>query len=121
MTGGDEVFTFLTFRWNVTRAWRLAEGREAVTADVSSWWAFLGPPPGQAGNAIGLVRVDDGHAATVDLSRPLLFVTHPDFGPVLIDGWHRLRKAQIAGQRLLPVVVLTEDEEDQVRIAGGGR
>ena len=65
--------------------------------------------------------LDEAHAMTKDLSKPLLFVP---FGGShqLIDGWHRLFKAATAGVDVLPALVLTQEDADAsliVRLAPG--
>jgi hypothetical protein len=37
------------------------------------------------------------------------------------DGWHRLAKAKREGVTELPVIVLDEDQEFEVRIYGGDK
>ena len=52
---------------------------------------------------IGLIRIDPTHAATVDLTRPLLVVPLP-YAPapgnrLVIDGWHRIHRALLPLQQ----------------------
>ena len=65
--------------------------------------------------------LDEAHALTRDLSKPLLFVP---FGGShqLIDGWHRLFKAAATGVDVLPALVLSQEDADAsliVRLAPG--
>lgn len=53
--------------------------------------------------------LDEAHAMTTCLMRPLLFVPHK--GQVqLIDGWHRLFKAATLGVDILPAWMLSEED-----------
>jgi hypothetical protein len=72
---------------------------------------------------VGLIRVDPAHAATVDLTRPLLVVPLPYAPPpgnrLVIDGWHRIHRALAEGLDRLPAVLLDEDDERACRLRGG--
>jgi ParB-like chromosome segregation protein Spo0J len=63
----------------------------------------------------------DGRSS--DLERPVLVVKIRELGgaALIVDGWHRLAKAQRDGVAELPVVVLDEDQEYQVRIGAATR
>lgn len=94
------------FHWNVNAALAFAQARNAVyTISLSDM-----------GVTIDTVRkqyhgLDEAHALTTDLSRPLLFV--PIGEKVwLIDGWHRVAKALLAGVDMLFAYFLTQEEAD---------
>lgn len=106
----DQVFVLLGWAWDVARAARAAVRRPVTRANVSQIGA-LGP----------LIRIDPDYARTVDLSRPLLAVPLPDVGtPIVIDGWHRIHKAQQTGITELPLIILSADDERACRLMGGG-
>jgi nitrogen fixation protein len=107
-----EVFQFLAYRWDVTAAQQIAAELPVHRFNPQPWFGWLG--------AIGL---DEDHVPTVDLERPLIMVRLREAGgaAMLIDGWHRLARAQREGITELPVVVLDEDQEYQVRIFGGDK
>jgi hypothetical protein len=73
---------------------------------------------------IGLIRVDPAHAATVDLTRPLLVVPLPHApapgNRLVIDGWHRIHRALSERLHRLPAVLLDEGDERACRLHGGG-
>lgn len=106
------VFQFLAYRWDVTAAQQIAAELPVYRFDPQPWFGWLG--------AIGL---NEDHVSTVDLERPLIMVRLREVGggAMLIDGWHRLARAQREGVTGLPVVVLDEDQEYQVRIFGGDK
>jgi hypothetical protein len=83
-----EVFQFLAYRWDITRAWEIADGLPVRTFNVEPWFGLLGP-----------IQIDEDHLASADLDRPILMVKIRELGgSVLIaDGWHRLAKAQRDG------------------------
>lgn len=108
--GGNLVF-------NVVAAKHLlvAVPRPIVRVDLAPWRSMI------VGGRILIdrrrVRADlarDDDAAHIDLDVPLIIATHPRWsGP--IDGWHRMAKAVRRGLRLLPGVVLNEEETGRIR------
>jgi nitrogen fixation protein len=107
-----EIFQFLLYRWNVTRAREVAKNLPVHRFNAQPWFGWL-----------GLIRVDEDHARTADLNQPLIVVKIRELGgsPLIIDGWHRLAKAKREGVTELPVIVLDEDQEFKVRIYGGDK
>lgn len=104
-----EWFQMLAWRWNITVAKQLAQGREPQgRLDPGAWKGML-----------GLLAINIEHAARVDLSEPLIVVPVPNGGMLIIDGWHRLYKALDTGVAELYAVVLTAEEELACRIFGG--
>ncbi|GAA4314670.1 hypothetical protein ACFQY7_36045 [Actinomadura luteofluorescens] len=92
------MFVLLGWAWDVALAARAATRYPVTHARVSEIGA--------------LIRVDQDHAETVDLSHPLLAVPPSEVGtPIVIDGWHRLHKARQTGVTELPVVFLNADDE----------
>ncbi|MDF5758792.1 hypothetical protein [Spongiactinospora sp. TRM90649] len=105
-----EVFQLLAWRWNVTAAKGYAAGRAPNGALAAASWAGL----------LSLIAIDRDHAATVDVSEPVIAVPVPDDGgPLVIDGWHRIHQALATGTERLPVILLTAEEERACRIHGG--
>jgi hypothetical protein len=104
-----EWFQILAWRWNITVAKQLAQGREPHgRLDPGAWEGML-----------GLIGINTEHAARVDLSEPLIVAPVPNGGMLIIDGWHRLHKALNTGVTELYAVVLTAEEELACRIFGG--
>lgn len=105
-----EVFRFGTYAWDVTLAEEITQGRDTLTIN-----------PEDAGSLF-LIHINEAHAATVDLTKPVIVAPIPGAdGNLIIDGWHRVWKARITGVTSLPAVLLTPDEEHQVRLHGGGK
>ncbi|MEU4574625.1 hypothetical protein [Nonomuraea sp. NPDC023979] len=104
-----EFFQMLAWRWDVTAAKEFARGRETEGRINPREWAGM----------LHLVAIDTEHAARVDMSEPLIVITVPDSGMLIIDGWHRLYKALDTGVPELAAVILTADEELACRIFGG--
>ncbi|MFI7225116.1 hypothetical protein ACIBO5_18025 [Nonomuraea angiospora] len=104
-----EVFQMLGWRWDITAAKQLTQGRAPDGRIVTEWWAAM----------LQLVAINPEHAAQVDLSEPLIVATVPNGGVLIIDGWHRLCKAVTIGLPELFAVVLTAEEERACRIFGG--
>lgn len=94
--------------YNVTAGLRLAESRGGLTFFSPSEHSITVETIRAA-----YVDLDVRHALTTDLSRPLLFVTLRGKSQ-LADGWHRLYKAVVTGQRLLPAYALTERESESI-------
>ncbi|MCP2359799.1 hypothetical protein HD597_006819 [Nonomuraea thailandensis] len=113
MTGQQrvrETFRLGFYAWNVTAAMRIVEGREPDCIQVERAAALL-----------WLVYVNKAHAATVDLTRPLILVPFEGTGNIPIDGWHRIWKARREGIETLPALALTSEEEFRVRMHGGDK
>ena len=107
-----EWFQFLAYRWDVTAAQQIAAELPVYRFDPQPWFSWL-----------GAIRLNENLVPTVDLERPLIMVClrEADGAVILIDGWHRLARAQREGAKELPVVVLDEDQEYEVRIFGGDK
>ncbi|MET9244916.1 hypothetical protein [Nonomuraea sp. NPDC003709] len=104
-----EFFQMLAWRWDVTAAKKLTQGRTPDGQIEPSEWAGM----------LRLVAINAEHAAQVDLSEPLIVAPVPNGGLLIIDGWHRLRKALDTGVPELFAVVLTAEEELTCRMFGG--
>jgi len=105
-----EYFEFLGFLWDITKAQEIAGTLPVRRVDPQPWVQLLG--------AIGL---NEAHIPQVDLRRPLILAPiHEAGGAVLIiDGWHRLARAQRERVADVPAVLLNEEQEFEVRILGG--
>jgi hypothetical protein len=110
MAVSEEFFRFLGYRWDVTAAKEIAAALPVQRFDPRSWAKLL-----------RCVRIDREHVPYADLSRPVIVarVREMDGAPMVIDGWHRIARAQAEGVTALPCVVLTEEQEYRVRLFGG--
>lgn len=107
----SEMFVLLGWAWDIDTASRLAVRHRPQPVDI-----------GPLAWARPVIQIDPDHAATVDLSRPLLTVPIPNTDtPLVIDGWHRIHRALITGIHELPVIRLDAGDERACRIRGGGR
>ncbi|MER5324917.1 hypothetical protein [Streptosporangium roseum] len=104
-----ELFQLMSWRWSVTSAKELADGRAPTAALAVADWVGM----------LRLLMVDEEHAKRVDLAEPLIAVSMPTGGLLIIDGWHRVYKALASGRSTLPAHVLTVEEERACRIRGG--
>ena len=102
---GREVFRFLAFAWDVTEGHRRAADYTIHQADITAL----------AGLA-ALVGVNDAYLDQVDLTRPILIAPIPEAGNLVIDGWHRVHRALRDGLTHLPARLLTEADEQHIRI-----
>lgn len=114
-----EIFRMLAYSWDITAALDLVHGREPnatiKVSDAAPW--------------LPSIVINKAHAATVDLSKPLIVVPihdpdDPDeafAGYVTIDGWHRIYRAVNEAVETLNAHLLTSDEERQIRLSGGLR
>jgi hypothetical protein len=109
---GREEFQFLAYRWDIIRAWEIADGLPVRTFNAEPWFGWL-----------GLIQIDEHHLTSADLGRPILMVKigELDGSVLIVDGWHRLAKAQRDGVTELPVIVLDEDQEYDARVWGGDK
>ena len=102
---GREVFRFLAWAWDVTEGHRRAADYTIHQADITAL----------AGLA-ALVGVNDAYLDQVDLTRPILIAPIPEAGNMVIDGWHRVHRALREGLTHLPARLLTEADEQHIRI-----
>jgi hypothetical protein len=92
--------------------WSVAEAQSRALLRGSYWTISLR----EIGITCDFIRaqyqgLDEAHAMTTDLGRPLLFVPF-EGSHQLIDGWHRLFKAAATGVDVLPALVLTQEDAD---------
>lgn len=117
---GCEVYQFAIYRWCITHTLELIEAdpdaaRLIEDVPVEPFRQFLpleSAPPGYMKLIEVLVNPD--HAATTDLSKPIMvapIVTHSgeDLGGIAIDGWHRIYRALNEGIIELPGYILTAE------------
>jgi hypothetical protein len=67
--------------------------------------------------------MDWKHVDHVTLGAPIIFVTTPSGSLALIDGFHRVSKARLTGQKTISVVLLDEAASNDIRTDArrGGR
>jgi hypothetical protein len=103
-----------TFEWGVflydiavAKAEARARAHERGTLRVDSWATML-----------GVMRIDEAHVPTRSIDEPLLVVRlgGPDGPPMVIDGWHRIAKAQSRGVETLPGILIDEAAEAAARL-----
>lgn len=114
---GDEIFQFMRVSWNVTKALELI-GNRNEPHDPDDKITVHGNPA--LVGMMGMIRIDDEYAKTVDLSRPIIFTRlwEMEGAPgILIDGWHRVHRAIQENVHTLPFYLLTKEEDAQCRIS----
>jgi len=117
----DQVYSFedddgWQYHWSVAEATRRALVR-------GEYWTVCLSEIGLSCESIRAryQDLDEAHALTRDLSRPLLLVPFKQ-SHQLIDGWHRLFKAAKTGVDVLPALALSQEDADAslvVRLAPG--
>lgn len=106
-----------TITWSISEALKLLAGRTPE----------LGPTVEDCRQALALNEfaheINDEYALTTDLTKPLLVVTSPiqdhagRTSVIVIDGWHRMRKADLINyDQPLPFFWLSAEEEKACRI-----
>lgn len=110
MSDHREIFTFLAYCWDVTRAQEIAAHLPVHHADFRPWFGWL-----------AAIRIGEEHLDQADLSRPLILVQirEADGDVMLIDGSHPLARAKKDGTSDLPFVLLDEEQEYEIRLHGG--
>ena len=123
-----EGFTFLFKSWDVAKAWTLvAEQAPHGTIVVEEWARAMFRAPSAADMLdkskiyAMSVHVDTAWCLDndVDLTRPILIASVPMSDEMLtipIDGYHRLWRAWHDGIETLPAIVLTTEQEQEIRI-----
>lgn len=104
-----EWFEWGPYRYDIARAKAEAAARphERALLSVDSWAKML-----------GVMRIDAAHVPTRPLDEPLLLVRMggPDGTVMVIDGWHRIAKAQATGVEELPALLLDAAGEEACRL-----
>lgn len=118
-----EFWNGVCLTWDIDKAKEIAKGNKVYGN---------GPEPQDVADMLRMNAsssdIDDAYAMTRDLKEPIIIIASPYPTPEVqaagqiafqcIDGWHRLKKAQlIKHPDPLPVVVLEPEEERQCRIA----
>lgn len=104
-----EVYNFFVGKWDVNAARRLIEQnpRDVDTANIKEC-------------PVGLHVIHEENVDGADLSIPLIIIPIYDkgenIGVWIIDGWHRIAKAKRNKIDVLPCIMLTKEEADQIRI-----
>jgi hypothetical protein len=94
------------YHWSVSEALRRAQVRgQLYTVSLCACGITL-----EKVRAL-YVGLDETYALTTELTRPLLFVPFKGKDQ-LIDGWHRVAHALLAGVDVLPACFLTQEEAD---------
>ena len=108
----DQIYSFGPWSWSVKLALEIiaAEPRDTIDIEVpglkdGAWSVF--------GNRA--VVNEQWALKNADLSKPLIVVNLAEDGHLVIDGWHRLRRAACEGLRTLPAYELTVAEEASIR------
>lgn len=124
-----EGFSYLHLSWDVAKAWSLVAAQAPEGTIVVDDWAramFRAPSAEAMLDPTRFYAFSVGVdtvwclANDVDLTRPILIVSRPlsDGEPVTIpiDGYHRLFRAWHDGVETLPAIVLTAEQEQEIRI-----
>ena len=104
-----EWFEWGPHRYDIARAKEEAAARphEQALLPVASWAKML-----------GVMRIEADHVPTRPLDEPLLLVRMggPEGTVMVIDGWHRIAKAQADGVAELPAILLDAAGEEACRL-----
>lgn len=112
---GDDLYLY-----NISKALELVAGRPPTASINVAERATQVQPRGASTQSEDKALIDPDHAATVDLSYPVMLLGSRSElsggqGRV-IDGWHRIYRASQLGIAELPAVVITAEEEALIRI-----
>lgn len=122
-----ETFFYVARRWCLTHANELLAAQSNIASPVMSVITglddILGITPVKPGSLRLLeIKIDHDHAMTTDTSLPPLVVrfiadtSGLDYGPVVIDGWHRLYKLRRQGVHETGLLMLSAEAEQAVRV-----
>lgn len=126
----DEIFQFLSSRYDVTKALYLAHKLKLKERDidVKDWAKSLGldGPKDESGTKVSFIAgISDSDALSpgVDVKRPVILVYHfwkekgkEVCGGLIIDGNKRLRRAFLEGLEVIPGYVLPKWASKMVRL-----
>lgn len=115
----QEQFYFLRWGWDIVKArYLIAQTPHEVRGFPATEWAGRYGLDG-ADAAAGLIHVTDARARVVDLTIPLIVGTAAvggHTGHLLLDGWHRCRRAVLEGIPTLPAYLLSLDETAAIEL-----
>lgn len=119
MSSNGETYTFLATRWDVEKAHLMVEAGDILDDGPLRVDSVRG--------LLGLHRVNEEYAAKLteeDLERPVIIAKQmtnedePEEFMMLIDGWHRIWKANELGLDTVPAVLV---DGEKLIIHGLGR
>jgi len=94
--------------WDVTAAQEIVRDRQPGYVRVADLVGYI---------HLGVVAVDKEYAAGLSGPyEPVIIALAPRVGNIPIDGWHKVWKAHLDGVEDLPALLLTGEEEQQVRL-----
>ena len=119
----EQWFQFAAWRFDIQAAERLLRKKPRETIDISvpGWARAYGLMPRDP-NTFPIISgpdLDPEYALTTDLEKPVILATlqakerEPE--PLLIDGCHRVYRANAEGRATLPAYVLTVAESLAIR------
>lgn len=127
---GGECFRYVATHWNIDAAKAILKSkpRESKAIDVEEWAQLLsketvterdkdGNPCAwkrQAGVAFNREN-SEAEPSPLDLGVPVIMIQFDDGCVLVIDGWHRIARAQHLGVKTLPAVLLDKEESRWVR------
>lgn len=124
-----EGFTYLFKSWDVAKAWSLVAAQTPDGTIVVDEWAraMFRAPSAEAMLDKSRIYALSVYVNTtwcldndIDLTRPILIASTPlsdgESLVIPIDGYHRLWRAWHDGVETLPAIVLTAEQEQEVRI-----
>ena len=117
---GHEIFTLMGRQFDVTVATEVAQERgEAHDLVVSGYFRLLQKNLDDHRFTMG-ISVNQEHVPTVDLEKPLivaqLTTRGGDVNHMVIDGWHRIAKAEREGRDTLPCLLLSIEDTQLITV-----
>lgn len=107
----DEVFHFGNKSWDVKRGYQLVKQHNIEPEML--------PVEGGLASFLGFMRVNQDWAKTTDLSKPVLLIDTGK-GVLVIDGYHRIKKAKDEGVAELPGYILSQEMSDDIELVNEG-
>ena len=115
-----ETFTFIIHCWDVAAAKNILKKkpRDSDTVDVSGCAEMLAKSTKNDDGSMSIhmgVHTDPDELDNADLTVPLILVKFKG-SIMVIDGWHRIARAERDGVESLPCVCLTARESQRVKV-----
>lgn len=113
-----EWFQFVTRSWNVQKAKRILKKKsyESIEIEIDTFAKLLSQEKETSKGRMFVmgVGIDEEKLDKINLDFPLVAVHDPVLESMVIDGWHRIAKAQKLGIKILNGFLL--DEEDSRKV-----
>ncbi len=114
----EETFNFFSAYWNVSKAKQIVANKK-VKLDfivVANWTSLLGRFANgkiKMGITVNWNEINS-NSSKFDLTVPVIVAHHDNFKFMVIDGWHRIARAETENVLKLPAFCLSKKDSNSI-------